>query len=240
MNLTMSTLRGLLPCALVAISACAPLAPQPNEYSAGRARLVLPPGGWEDLGVSNEAVPLRPEPGERVPLQTRTVALRGADHALLAVMRVQTNRTNDWPESVYWSGERCLPQQDVTVQDFTQGSRVRMDCLRFKRWAKGPRWLQENETEFAQWLATKQLEVKAPYSHLSYRYATQGGVLVAVDVLADQRLFNPRARNNREFLAAGQPALQWGRDLARAVRVSVGMMDGNLVIPPFPVAIDPP
>ena len=49
------------------------------------------------------------------------------------------------------------------------------------------------------------------------------------------------ARNNHEFLAAGWPALQWGRDLAQAVRVSTGMMvDGYLAIPPFLFAIPIP
>ena len=39
-----------------------------------------------------------------------------------------------------------------------------------------------------------------------------------------------------EFLAAGRPALQWGRDLAQAARQSVSMMDGYLAVPPFPFA----
>jgi len=75
---------------------------------------------------------------------------------------------------------------------------------------------------------------------MSYRYATVGGATVTVDALVDQRLLSPKTRNNQEFLAAGRPALQWGRDLAQAVRVSTGMMDGYLAIPPFPFAAPSP
>jgi hypothetical protein len=111
-----------------------------------------------------------------------------------------------------------------------------MDCLRYKRWVEGPQWLEKNQPELAQWMAGRKLTVSAPYSHMSYRYATEGGAMVAVDVLADQRLLRPKTHNNQEFLAAGRPALRWGNDLAQAVRVSTGMMDGYLVIPPFPFA----
>ena len=235
MNLTISTIRCLLPCALAALVACAPLAPQPTEYPVGRSRLVLPPGAWEDLGASDEVIRLLPEPDGRIALQTRTLGLRGAGQELLAVVRVQTNRTNEREWAVYWPGY-CPPQQGVTVEDFTQGSRVRMDCLRLKRWVDGPQWLEQNQPDFAQWLAGRKLAVNAPYSYMSYRYATEGGAMMAVDVLADRRLLNPKARNNQEFLAAGRPALRWGNDLAQAVRVSTGMMDGYLVIPPFPFA----
>ena len=120
------------------------------------------------------------------------------------------------------------------------GSRVRVDCLRFKRWVDGAQWLEKNQPDFAQWLAGRKLAVSAPYSYMSYRYATEGGAMVAVDVLADQRLLRPRTRNNEEFLVACRPALQWGHELAQAVRVSTGMMDGYLAIPPFPYAAAAP
>ena len=233
MTLTILTIRCLLPCALVALTACTPLSSQQAEYPVGRARLALPPGVWEDLGASDEAVPLLPEPDGRIALQTRTMGLRGAHQELLAVLRVQTNRSNDRAPAVYWPGH-CLPQQGVTVEDVTMGSRVRVDCLRFKRWMDGSQWLAKNQPDLAQWLAGRKLALSSPHSHMSYRYATVGGATVTVDALVDQRLLSPKTRNNQEFLAAGRPALQWGRDLAQAVRVSTGMMDGYLAIPPFP------
>ncbi len=235
MNQVISTIRCLLPCVLVALAACAPLASQQTEYPAGRVRLALPAGAWEDLGASDQAVRLLPQPEGAIALQTRVLGLRGARQELLAVLRVQTNRANDWQGPMYWTGS-CPPQQGVAVEDATMGSRVRVDCLRFKRWVDGAQWLEKNQPDFAQWLAGRKLAVSAPYSYMSYRYATEGGAMVAVDVLADQRLLRPRVRNNEEFLVAGRPALQWGHELAQAVRVSTGMMDGYLAIPPFPYA----
>ena len=239
MNLAISTIKCLLPYALLTLTACAPLASQQAEYPAGRARLALPAGAWEDLGTSDQAVRLLPQPDGRIALQSRVLGLRGAQQELLAVLRVQTNRGNDWQGPMFWTGS-CLPQQGVAVEDATKGSRVRVDCLRFKRWVDGPQWLEKNQPDFAQWLLGRKLAVSAPYSYMSYRYATEGGAMVAVDVLADQRLLRPRTRNNEEFLVAGRPALQWGHELAQAVRVSTGMMDGYLAIPPFPYAAAAP
>ena len=239
MNQVISTLRCLLPCVLVALAACAPLPSQHAEYPAGRARLALPAGAWEDLGADDQAVRLLPEPEGSIALQTRTVALRGARQELLAVLRVQANRTNDWQGPMLWPGN-CPPQEGVVVEDASKGSRVRVDCLRFKRWVVGPQWLEKNQPGLAQWLAGRKLALSPPYSYMSYRYAAESGAMVAVDVLADQRLLSPKTRNNEEFLAAGKPALQWGHDLAQAVRVSAAMMDGYLAIPPFPFAVSTP
>ena len=213
------------------LAACAPLSSQQTEYPAGRARLALPPGAWEDLGASSESMALLPE--GRVALQTRAVALRGARGELLAVLRVQTNRDSYLHKPVYWTGD-CAQQQGVMVEDATAGSRVRMDCLRLKRRVDSPQWLEKSQPDFAQWLGGRRIALDKRYSYLSYRYAAEGGAMVEVDALVDRRLLNQPPRNNREFLAAGRPALQWGRDLAQAVRMSTSMMDGYLAIPPFP------
>lgn len=239
MTLTSSIIRRLLPCALVVLAACAPLSPTQTEYPVGRARLALPPGAWEDLGAADEAIDVLPAPTSTMVLQARAVALRGPRQELLAVLRVHTNRDNHPRDPVYWTG-RCPQQEGMMVEDATRGSTVRVDCLRFKRRADGTQWLEKNDPDFSQWLDRRKIAMGKPYSYLSYRYAATGSAVVEVDALVDPRLLTPVARNNHEFLAAGWPALQWGRDLAQAVRVSTGMMDGYLAIPPFPFAIPIP
>lgn len=56
MNQVSLTIRCLLPCALLALAACASFPSQQVEYSVGRVRLALPAGAWEDLGSADEAV----------------------------------------------------------------------------------------------------------------------------------------------------------------------------------------
>ena len=236
MTLTISKFRRLLPllpvlAVTVFTVACAPLTvPPKSEYPVGRARLVLPPGAWQDLGTSEEATS---SPAGRTPLQTRAVALRGAQGEWLAAVRVQTNRTGDLRGSPQGVGY-CPPQQDVVVKDPADGSPVRADCLRFKLWASSPKWLEKNRPDLGQWMASRQIALSTPYAHVSYRYVTEAGVWVAVDALVDQRLISVRPRNNEEFLVAGMPFQQWAYDLAQAVRLSAGMVDGHLAIPPFP------
>lgn len=223
-----SKFRCLFSCVVALLmAACAPLTPSSQtEYPAGRARLVLPQGAWQDLGASHEDV-------GRTALQTRSVGLRGAQNEWLAVLRVQTNRTGHLTGSPQGVGH-CPAQKDVTVEDAAAGSPVRADCLRLKRWGSSAQWLDKNRPDLVQWLSGRQITLSQPYAYLSYRYVTEAGVWVTVDALVDQRLLRPPTRNNHEFLVAGRPALQWGRELAQAARVSVGMMDGHLAVPPFP------
>ena len=56
MNQVSLTIRCLLPCALLALAACASFPSQQVEYPVGRVRLALPAGAWEDLGSADEAV----------------------------------------------------------------------------------------------------------------------------------------------------------------------------------------
>ena len=180
---------------------------------------------------------LRPQSGftHRRSAGTRSVALRGAQGEWLAVLRVQTNRTGALAGFPLGPGD-CPRQQNVLVTDPAAGSPVRADCLRLKNWGTDAKWLEKNRPDLVQWLGNHQVMLKPPYSYLSYRYATQAGAWVAVDALVDQRLLAPRARTNEEFLLAGLPAQQWSQDLAQAARLSVGMADGYLAVPPFPFA----
>lgn len=202
--------------------------PPQVEYPAGRARLVLPPGDWQDLGSADEP---------RAGLRTRSVALRGAQGEWLAVLRVQTNRTGALA-GFPLSADDCPRQENVFVTDPAAGSPVRADCLRLKNWGMDAQWLEKNRPGLVQWLGDRQIALKPPYVYMSYRYATQAGAWVAVDAVVEQRLLGKRARNNEEFLVAGLPAQKWSQELAQAARLSVGMVDGYLAVPQFPFAAE--
>lgn len=217
------------------LGGCAPIPAGPEEYSAGRARVVLPSTDWEDLGASNEVLPLHPMPAA-FPLQTRAVGLRGANKELLAVILVQTNRTNAARGLTLWAGD-CAPQKDLWVVDVAAASPIRIDCLRFKRSANQDDWMEKSYPALVRWMDEHRAEVKGPYSHVSYRFATDGGAYVNVNAIVDQRLLSPKPRNNEEFLAAGLPAQKWSLQVAEAARISAGMVDGFFAVPPFPLPV---
>ena len=236
--------------ALGTLSACAPLSTTPalpGLLTVGRAQLVLPPGEWVDFGTSDQALKLLPEVGATLPLQTRTVGLRGqrtgTNSPWLAVLQVQTNSTNYPRAETRWT-DTCPQQQDVLVEDATAAetskgtltSHVRIDCLRFKRWASQDGWMQANQPVLAQWLLSHQAAPAQAYSHLHYRYATQGGAYVDIQAVVDQRLLSPPTRNNQEFLAAGRPGQAWIHELALAGRQSTAQLDGTFPVPAFPIA----
>lgn len=234
--------------ALGALTACAPLQSTTAPLTVGRAQLVLPPGEWVDLGASDQALTLLPEVGATVPLQTRTVGLRGpgadANRPWLAVLQVQTNSTNYPRAETHWT-DTCPEQKGVLVEDATAAktskgtltSHVRIDCLRFKRWASHDGWMEHNQPLLTQWLGSHQAAPSQPYSHLHYRYATQGGAYVDIQAVVDQRLLRPPTRNNHEFLAAGRPGQAWVHELALAGRQSTAQLDGKLLVPAFPIAL---
>ncbi len=237
--------------ALGTLTACAPLQTTPaplGSLTVGRAQLVLPPGEWVDLGASDQALTLLPEVGATVPLQTRTVGLRkpgtGTNNPWLAVLQVQTNSTNYPRAETRWT-DTCPQQRDVLVEDATAAetskgtltSHVRIDCLRFKRWAGQDGWMAANQPVLAQWLSNHNAVPSLPYSHLHYRYATQGGAYIDVQAVIDQRLLRPATRSNQEFLAAGHPGQAWIHQLALAARQSTAQLDGKLPVPAFPIAL---
>jgi hypothetical protein len=232
---------GLL-AAVSVLTACSPLQQTPTPLSVGRGQLVLPPGEWVDLGTSDQALILLPEIGENLSLQTRSVGLRGPGGTWLAVLKVQTNSSNAPRSETRWT-DTCPKQQGVQVEDATATetpkgrltSHVRIDCLRFKRLANHEGWMEENQPVLEMWLKHQNAAPSHPYSHLHYRYATQGGAYVDIQAVIDQRLLRPATRNNHDFLAAGRPGQDWMHALAQAGRQSTGMLDGTLAIPAFPI-----
>ena len=236
---------GLL-AALGGLTACAPLQTTPMPLTVGRAQLVLPPGEWVDFGASDQALTLLPEVGATLPLQTRTVGLRGpgTGSPWLAVLQVQTNNTNYLRATTRWT-DTCPQQKGVLVEDATAAetskgtltSHVRIDCLRFKRLANHDGWMATNQPVLAQWLSSHNAVPSLPYSHLHYRYATQGGAYVDIQAVVDQRLLRPPTRSNQEFLAAGHPGQAWIHQLALAARQSAAQLDGKLPVPAFPIAL---
>jgi hypothetical protein len=219
---------------MFSLVACAP--PQPIPATAGRAQLALPQGDWMDLGVSNETLPSSIAFPGGPPMQTRAVGLRGPQQELLAVLLIQSNLSNLQWNRTLWTGA-CPAQQDMFVEDAARASPVRIDCLRFKRWASSNDWLKKSQPALAQWLGERQLAPRQPYSYLSYRYTTEAGAYVAINAVVDHRLLAPRTHNNDEFLVSGQPALKWSQQVAQAARISAGMLDGHLAIPAFPIAL---
>jgi hypothetical protein len=219
--------------AALLLAACAPTLP--HTVKAGRAELALPRGDWIDLGTSDETLPSSVAFPGGPQTQTRAMGLRGPGQELLAVLLVQSNRSNNWNRTL-WNGN-CPARQDMWVQDAAQSSPVRIDCLRFKRRADADGWLAKNQPEVVQWLAQRQITPNRPYAFLNYRYTTESGGYIAINAVVDQRLLVPRTRNNEEFLVSGLPAIDWTQRMAQAARLSTAMLDGHLAVPAFPMAL---
>jgi hypothetical protein len=222
--------------ALAALCACAPMPAGPAEFSAGRTRVVLPSSAWEDLGTFDEVLSAMPQPAS-VPLQTRAMALRGARNEVLAVVLVQSHQRSDPRDRTLWTAS-CADEPGLWVKDAAAGSPVRVDCLRFKRWAHtSDRFLDKADPGLVRWMRGKGVAPVQPYSHLNYRYATEGGAYIEVTAVVDLRLLQLPAGNTPDYLRAGVPAQVWSEKMAKAARVSVGMADGFLAVPPFPAAL---
>lgn len=236
MTLKISKFRRLLPLLagwVVAVFAvaCSPLTfSPPSEDPVGRARTVPPPAAWLDLGTSEEAIA---GSRGRTSLQNRNVALLGAQGERLDALRVQTNGTSDLRGSP--QGAACSPMQhDVPVKDVAEGSPARADYLRFKLWASSPKWSEKSRPDFVQWMTKREIAPNSPYAYMGYSHATEAGVWVVVDALADQRPLSPRPRKKEETLVMDRHAQQWAYDLAQDARLSSGMLDGHLAILSFP------
>lgn len=227
------------PVAMALLLAACSVVPK-DSPEAGRAKLSLPVaqagGQWVDLGGGEESLdsldPTLPAPT----LPTRVVGLRGADQSLLAVMVVQSNRSGLWPDRQAVRNA-CPPERGVLVEDATAASPTRTDCLRYKRWADGYGWLASRYPKLNAYLDSHQSLPVKPFGALDFRYNTEGGGYVLVQVLANRRLTEPVTRGNSDFLVAGRPAEEWARKVAQAARLSAASLDGALNLPDFPMAL---
>jgi len=160
----------------------------------------------------------------------RALVLRGAKQEPLAVVLVRTNASNLFWKPVTW-GINCPRELDVLLFDEAAGSPDRMDCLRLRRNAQAQQWLKRSKPETQAWLERHQQLPVLPYSHLSYRFATEDGGMVELQILADQRLLQPEK--------GSQWRLQrdWALAVASAARDSLSSLDGELKLPPFPGSV---
>lgn len=212
---------------VLALAGCATqtaTAPAAGQYAAGRAQLALPAGAWTDLGAADEAWAPLPS-SSPVALQSRALVLKGPKQEPLAVVLVRTNASNLFWRSVSW-GLSCPRELDVLMFDEAAGSPDRMDCLRLRRNAQAQQWLKRTKPETQAWLEQRQQLPKLPYSHLSYRFATEDGGMVELQILADQRL-----------LQQGRQLRDWAQAVASAARDSLSSINGELVLPAFPGSV---
>jgi len=225
-------LRSALGCGLLLLAGCASQLPgmSSGHYQAGRVQLALPAGAWADLGAADDAWTPLPSAGAKVALRSRALVMRGAHQEPLAVVLVRSNASNLFWRPVSW-GINCPRELDVLLFDDAAGSPDRMDCLRLRRNAQAQQWFKRSKPETEAWLARREQLPALPYAHLSYRFATEDGGMVELQIIADQRLLQP------EKGSQGRQLRDWAQAVAGAARDSLSSLDGALVLPPFPGAV---
>lgn len=205
----------------------------PNTAPAGHVRLALPAGSWTQVGPV-EAVTV-PSGAGQAPAQRQVMALQDPQGGWLATVVLTATRPQTWqapdrPPSCVAHRAEQLERTDATGP-------TRIDCLRFRLHASQQGWMHEYHPDVEDVLLAHKAFPRAPYAWASHTYTTDSGIYVRLDVVVDQRLVEPKARNNAEFLVAGRPFEEWTRQLGRAVRASSGMLDGHLALPPFPLSL---
>lgn len=168
-----------------------------------------------------------PAAAAKVVLRSRALVLRGPQRETLAVLLVRTNASNLFWKPVTW-GVGCPRELDVLMRDDASGSPDRLDCLRLRRNADAQQWLQRTKPETQAWLERNRLQPQRAYSHLSYRFATEDGGFVELQIVADQRLLQTETGSQVRQQRA------WALAVASAARDSLSSLDGQLVVPAFP------
>lgn len=207
----------------------------PTTAPAGHVRLVLPTEGWTQVGRI-EPVTVPSGSGE-APAQRQVMALRGPQGEWLAAAVLTATRPQTWvpPDRA----PMCTASRADQVERTDATGPTRIDCLRFRQFANDMDWLRKQHPETAQALQAAQVTPKAPYAWASHTYTTDSGIYIRLDVAVDHRLVVPPTRNAFEFMAAGHPFETWTRELGKGVRASAGMLDGHLIVPPFPLPLTP-
>ena len=239
MNPNPQALRARHLLALAALSAAALLAgcaapgstpdrgsPAAVAGSAAAPQILVPPtsvGTWVDLGhvlapwLAGDA----PVPVSGPAAPTRIAGLRREDGRWLAIVIAQVAPSGGAP---------CPMPNSLHVVD--TGTTVD-GCLRMRRDADFDRWLEQQHSVLYQWLEGRGWASR-PRAWVGYRVPADAGRAIETHALIDPTLIEPITRTNTDFLAGGQPGLQWARAFAGATRAASG--GGVLNVPPFPFA----
>lgn len=220
-------------CALV-LGGCA--VSDPSRGEVGRYKLALPDASrWQEIPVSEvfQAPPAVAGGTGALPLRTRAWGLPGAAGTWQAVALLHVG---DAGRSTATSWASACPQQRGLVVRDAAGSATRIDCLRLRRWAMAENWLERQRPDLARWAQQQSLRLNANTALVSHTFSTAGGELLVLELLVDQPLIRPETRSNDDFLRSGLPGQDWSEQVAQAVRVATGRVDGHLALPEFPFA----
>ncbi|HOZ94281.1 MAG: hypothetical protein IT498_05445 [Rubrivivax sp.] len=177
-------------------------------------------GTWVELGhvqapwLAGDA----PVPVSGPVAPTRVAGLRRDDGRWLAIVMVQRATGTAVP---------CPRPTGVSVA--TEGD----GCLRLRRDADFDRWLERQHGVLHQWVESRGWAAR-PRAWVAYRLPHTGSQALEAHVLLDPALIEPTTRGSADFLAAGQPGLDWARALAAATRTADG--SGVLALPALPFA----
>lgn len=149
---------------------------------------------------------------------TRVAGLRRDDGRWLAIVMVQRATGTAVP---------CPRPTGVSLA--TEGD----GCLRLRRDADFDRWLERQHGVLHQWVESRGWAAR-PRAWVAYRLPHTGSQTLEAHVLLDPALIEPTTRGSADFLAAGQPGLEWARALAAATRAADG--SGVLALPALPFA----
>jgi len=223
--------RALALTSAILLGACAATGPDAERASAAAAPvaaaaapLIQAPatsvGQWVDLGhvqapwLAGDA----PVPVSGPVAPTRVAGLRRDDGRWLAIGITQVAPGSPAP---------CPRATGLHVSSEGDG------CLRLRRDADFDRWLERQHGVLYQWLDSRGWTAR-PRAWISHRVPQAGGQALEAHVLIEPALIEPTTRGSADFLAGGQPGLQWARDLAAATRAAGA--SGVLAMPPLPFA----
>ena len=221
-------------CALV-LGACA--VSDPSRGEVGRYKLALPDASrWTEIPVGEvfQAPPAVAGGARALPLRTRAWGLPAADGAWQAVALLHVGDASRSTATTWASA--CPQQRGLVVHDAAGGSATRIDCLRLRRWVMAEGWLERQRPDLARWARQQSLRLSGSTALVSHTFSTAGGELLVLELLVDQPLIRPETRSNDDFLRSGLPGQDWSEQVAQAVRVATGRVDGHLALPDFPFA----
>ncbi|QTD45801.1 hypothetical protein [Ottowia testudinis] len=194
--------------------------------SAAAPLIQVPPssvGTWVDLGhvlapwLAGDA----PVPVSGPAAPTRIAGLQREDGRWLAIVIAQVAPSGGAP---------CpLPTSLHVVDSGTTAD----GCLRMRRDADFDRWLPQQHSVLYQWLEGRHWASR-PRAWVGFRVPADSGRAIEAHALIDPALIEPVSRSNADFLAGGQPGVQWARAFAAATRAASA--GGALNVPPFPFA----
>jgi hypothetical protein len=222
---------GMKKLALICIAWFAFVAFSAFAQDVGRVKLTLPKGEWITVSTKERPLLYSGDTVGKIPAQTTVRVLLDDDKYLLAVVFMRAGEYGLASGATLQWADRCKKTGTEYLDDGTQGSFTKLDCLRLTRNVKPDTWLQKNAKQAYADLEKLGVKYETHSYIVRHDIGTDNGTFINTTVVIPYGTLRGIPEADVKGKYPRMPGVAYGQLLAEAARKSTRTMSGEFVVP---------